>query len=227
MEQKLIGISKTLTIVFATVTVLIVAAAAQEWEEHRHINVNDFAKKEYLADQKTALNTYDWADKELGFVKMPITEAMAKVEAELAAGTWAPVVPTAEQILAVEAKILDGVTNEVLASLGDSAPTIKAGKATFKSLCTGCHGQNGEGLTGPNLTDAYWLHGSELKDNYLVLWKGVAAKGMPPWGPTLRAAGVKNLVAYLLSIRNTNAKGRAPQGTDINGAGPTDATATN
>ena len=227
MEQKLIGISTTLTIVFATVTVLIIVAAAQEWEQHRHINVNDFAKKEYLAQQEAGLNTYEWADKELGFVKMPITEAMAKVEAELADGTWAPVVPTEAQILAMEAKILDGVTNEVLASLSGSAPTVKAGKATFNSLCTGCHGQNASGLTGPNLTDSYWLHGSEPIDNYMILWKGAAAKGMPGWGSTLQSAGVKNLVAYLLSIRNTNLKGRPPQGTDMNGAAPSHATATN
>ena len=106
-------------------------------------------------------------------------------------------VPTEEQILAAEAKILDGVTNEVLASLGSSAPTVKAGKATFNSLCTGCHGQNGAGLTGPNLTDAYWLHGSEPKDNYLILWKGVASKGMPAWGPTHSDERIWNMVAFL------------------------------
>src|ERR1017187_2157767 len=36
---------------------------------------------------------------------------------------------------------------------------LAKGAAIFKANCITCHGQHGEGIVGPNLTDEYWLHG--------------------------------------------------------------------
>jgi cytochrome c oxidase cbb3-type subunit 3 len=41
---------------------------------------------------------------------------------------------------------------------------------------------------------------------------GVAAKGMPPWTPILGETGVDQVVAYILTIRNTEVPGKAPEG---------------
>ncbi len=35
------------------------------------------------------------------------------------------------------------------------------GDASFKSKCASCHGNQGQGGIGPNLTDSYWLHGGK------------------------------------------------------------------
>jgi len=37
--------------------------------------------------------------------------------------------------------------------------SISGGEAVFKANCVACHGDQGQGIVGPNLTDNYWLHG--------------------------------------------------------------------
>eukprot|EP01132_Coremiostelium_polycephalum_P013853 gene13853-16850_t len=44
---------------------------------------------------------------------------------------------------------------------------IKNGAALFQNRCTPCHGEHGQGIVGPNLTDAYWSTG-ELEVILLV-----------------------------------------------------------
>lgn len=36
---------------------------------------------------------------------------------------------------------------------------LKTGAKVYKRKCKACHGTDGEGGIGPNLTDAYWLNG--------------------------------------------------------------------
>jgi cytochrome c oxidase cbb3-type subunit III len=100
--------------------------------------------------------------------------------------------------------------NQLMAQLG--TPAVAAGKATFTSNCVACHEAQGQGKIGPNLTDAAWLHGGSPSDIYKTIKNGVAAKGMPAWGPTLGSASVQALTAYVLSIRDTNVPGKAPEG---------------
>ncbi|WP_461485725.1 cbb3-type cytochrome c oxidase N-terminal domain-containing protein, partial [Pedobacter sp.] len=54
---------------------------------------------------------------------------------------------------------------------------IAVGKGVFDANCVACHGQNGEGLVGPNLTDEYTLHGGSVKDIFKVVKYGVPEKG--------------------------------------------------
>ncbi|MEZ4287690.1 MAG: c-type cytochrome [Polyangiales bacterium] len=83
------------------------------------------------------------------------------------------------------------------------------GKATFDQQCVACHNDKAQGRDGlgPNLTDNFWLHGGSPTDIYRTVTDGVPAKGMVPWGPTLGQDGVKHVVAYLLTVRNTNVSG--------------------
>jgi len=105
------------------------------------------------------------------------------------------------------------IDDSTLATLGKDPTTIEQGKSLFTATCAPCHRADGGGNIGPNLTDAYWLHGSKPTDIFHSVHDGVPAKGMPTWGPQLGDEKVETVVAFVLSIRNTNVPGgKAPQG---------------
>lgn len=89
----------------------------------------------------------------------------------------------------------------------------QTGKTSFDAKCSSCHGINGEGGIGPNLTDDYWIHGSKLLSIYKIIKDGVADKGMPPWGALLKEEEILQLVAYVKNLHGTKpANPKAPQG---------------
>lgn len=99
-------------------------------------------------------------------------------------------------------------TANTLVKAGDSE-----GKKVFKQNCVACHGQKGEGIVGPNLTDDYWLHGNKLSDVVKVITNGVPAKGMMAWKPQLSTAQIQAVASYVLSLKGAvPANGKAPQG---------------
>jgi cytochrome c oxidase cbb3-type subunit III len=95
-----------------------------------------------------------------------------------------------------------------------SQDSIASGKAAYTANCAPCHGPSGEGNIGPNLTDKFWLHGGSSDKIYLSIANGVVEKGMPAWGPVLGDNKVKELTAFISSIKGTNVAGKAPQGTE-------------
>ncbi|HEY3296388.1 MAG TPA: cbb3-type cytochrome c oxidase N-terminal domain-containing protein [bacterium] len=74
---------------------------------------------------------------------------------------------------------------------------VAAGQKYFKTFCINCHGAYGEGGLCPNLTDAYWIHTPYADSIRMVITNGVAAKGMPTWGPVLGDRKIKCLAAYV------------------------------
>ncbi len=105
------------------------------------------------------------------------------------------------------------VDDALLAALGRDPATVALGKDAFATTCAPCHRNDAGGNIGPNLTDSYWIHGSKPMDILHCVTEGVPAKGMPTWGPQLGDQRIQTLVAYVLSIRNTNVpNGKAPQG---------------
>lgn len=91
--------------------------------------------------------------------------------------------------------------------------TIAGGEAVFKANCLACHGAQGQGVVGPNLTDAYWLHGGKPEAVLASITHGYPDKGMPAWKPVLGAQKVALAAAYVLSLRgHTVSGGKAPQG---------------
>ncbi len=80
--------------------------------------------------------------------------------------------------------------------------------------CMPCHGDQGQGLIGPNLTDAYWLHGNTDVDLFNVITRGVVEKGMTAWESTLSAEQRAQLVSFIRSLAGTTPPGaKEPQGT--------------
>ena len=71
--------------------------------------------------------------------------------------------------------------NEETVTFTDDTAVLNEGKDIYIRNCAACHGQNGEGLVGPNLTDDYWIHGGGIKNIFKVTKYGVPAKGMIAW----------------------------------------------
>lgn len=97
-------------------------------------------------------------------------------------------------------------------TLADAAG-IAEGKATYAANCAPCHGANGEGTVGPNLTDDYWIHGGSLSDVFKSVKYGWPAKGMKAWQTDLTPVQIKNITSYIKSLHGTNpANAKAPDG---------------
>lgn len=106
------------------------------------------------------------------------------------------------------------VTEEGLEKLSKNPAVMADAQQVFAKKCVQCHGQNGEGLIGPNLTDDYWIHGrASLLDIYGVVNQGVLSKGMPEWGKQLPPVEVAKVAAYVGSLRGRRVQGKAPEGT--------------
>src|SRR5699024_646597 len=57
---------------------------------------------------------------------------------------------------------------------------VMAGEGVFKQNCAGCHGSDGSGLTGPNMTDDYYKNIRVVGDFLKVINNGAANGTMPP-----------------------------------------------
>ncbi len=90
-------------------------------------------------------------------------------------------------------------------------PTERVGRAIFKSYCSLCHGENGEGdgkmakiIKNP---PPFNLTLSRAPDEYLmqIISKGGAAMGrsprMPPWGEQFSETERKSIILYIKTLR--------------------------
>ncbi|MBS1944086.1 MAG: c-type cytochrome, partial [Bacteroidetes bacterium] len=79
-----------------------------------------------------------------------------------------------------------------------------------------CHGAGASGSefsVGPNLTDAYWLHGGGIKNVFHTIKYGVPEKGMISWKAQLQPAEIRAVACYILSQAGKGGPGqKAPQG---------------
>ena len=91
------------------------------------------------------------------------------------------------------------------------------GAAVFKQNCLACHGDRGQGVVGPNLTDKYFLHGPKAKDAYQVIGTGILEKGMPAWRTVLGSTKVQEVTAFVVSLRGQEIAGRPAQGVSEQG----------
>jgi cytochrome c oxidase cbb3-type subunit III len=120
----------------------------------------------------------------------------------------------------VEAKrsLAAPVSEDSLGKLMSDAALMSDAQALFGSRCGPCHGDRAQGVIGPNLTDAAWLHGKgSLTDIFGVINDGVPAKGMPAWSKQLSPIEVRKLAAFVGTQRGKSVPGKAPEGSS---AGP-------
>ncbi|HMV01416.1 MAG TPA: cbb3-type cytochrome c oxidase N-terminal domain-containing protein [Rhodocyclaceae bacterium] len=95
------------------------------------------------------------------------------------------------------------VTISALQPSKDDA-VVKAGQNTFQTLCAPCHRKDAGGLVGPNLTDDYWIHGSNYADNVKTIWNGVPEKGMITWKGVLKPEDITAVASYIYTLRGTH-----------------------
>ncbi len=91
----------------------------------------------------------------------------------------------------------------------DDAAIIDKGKEIFmgmSNLCFTCHGNAGEGLVGPNLTDDYWLHGCSAEELAKSITEGFPDKGMVAYGSgaPMSNEDVNAVISYIGSLQGTN-----------------------
>jgi cytochrome c oxidase cbb3-type subunit 3 len=90
---------------------------------------------------------------------------------------------------------------------------LEEGKEIFKN-CVPCHGPDGGGVVGPNLTDKYWIHGGGIKNVFRTIKYGFPAKGMVSWQAQLKPKQIQQVASYVLSLQGTKpANPKEPQGT--------------
>lgn len=105
-------------------------------------------------------------------------------------------------------------TEESLTAAFNVAGALELGAAQYAQKCASCHGNELQGLIGPNLVDKYWIHGQGKKlDIVKMVREGVAEKGMPPWGPVMKKEEIYAVSAFIYSKKGSQPKGsKEPQG---------------
>jgi cytochrome c oxidase cbb3-type subunit 3 len=131
--------------------------------------------------------------------------------------------PTDLEVVAAEMEALKTAANKretvqnlslgdsLNAKIGDLA-TVSRGKEIFTGKCAACHGQNGEGLVGPNLTDDYTIHGASIEAIHKVITAGVLEKGMLSWKGIIPDEDITAVSVYVFSLTGTNLPGKAAEG---------------
>ena len=93
------------------------------------------------------------------------------------------------------------------------ATSMDAGKAVWTQRCVVCHLAGGQGLVGPNLTDAFSIHGCRYCDIVNVITNGVPEKGMISWKTQITKDQILQVASYVVTLKGTNPPNpKAPQG---------------
>lgn len=111
---------------------------------------------------------------------------------------------------------LTNTVDENSVTFTDDAALLAGGRELFNTYCTACHGADASGSetsVGPNLTDAYWIHGGGVKNIFKTIKYGVPEKGMIAWKAQLQPAELRSLACYIMSLEGKgSATQKAPQG---------------
>ncbi len=111
---------------------------------------------------------------------------------------------------------LGPITDRTILGLQKKPDLMTGARATFAARCAVCHGANGEGKIGPNLTDKFWLHGGRLTDIYHTITEGVPDKGMISWKTQMGPGEILAVAAYVGTLSGSSPPNpKAPQGTEV------------
>ncbi len=100
--------------------------------------------------------------------------------------------------------------HSVVALLGEE--DLNKGKGLFIKYCKVCHGEYGEGLVGPNMTDDYWIYGNDIKNIFKTVKYG-AKNGMKSWKDELNPVQMQQVASFIQTLQGTNPPNqKEPQG---------------
>jgi glucose/arabinose dehydrogenase/cytochrome c5 len=74
-----------------------------------------------------------------------------------------------------------------------------SGTQLFEQRCTICHGESGQGGSGPSLIDDKWIYGNDPKKIQQIIENG-SKNGMPPWKNILTETEIQTLTKYVSSL---------------------------
>ena len=77
---------------------------------------------------------------------------------------------------------------------------VAAGKQLYANLCAACHGENGKGTVGPDLTASTYKYGKTRPDITRSISEGRPG-GMPAFTSQIDHEKVESLVEYVLSLK--------------------------
>lgn len=77
---------------------------------------------------------------------------------------------------------------------------VAAGKQLFGNLCAACHGENGKGSVGPDLTASKFKYGKSRTEIAKSIGEG-RPNGMPAFNSQINHEQIEGLVEYVLSLK--------------------------
>ena len=86
------------------------------------------------------------------------------------------------------------------------------GQSVFKANCVSCHGAEGQGVVGVNLTDNFGKNIKKMTDIPRVVTGGAANGAMPAWGNRLHPNEIALVATYVSTLRGKNIPGRPKEG---------------
>lgn len=82
-------------------------------------------------------------------------------------------------------------------------------RSVFLTNCQSCHGPEGAGVIGPNLTDDYYRDVKQITDIAKVIENGAGNGQMPSWRGKLQPNEIILMAAYVAGLRGKNLPGKA------------------
>jgi cytochrome c oxidase cbb3-type subunit 3 len=104
------------------------------------------------------------------------------------------------------------VDEPTILKMKDDSKWMAVAAGMFRGKCASCHGADGQGLVGPNMTDDSYKNVKTLLDIPRVITEGAANGAMPAWKVSLSTNEVVLLSSYVAGLRGKNLPGRAPEG---------------
>lgn len=93
---------------------------------------------------------------------------------------------------------------------------LAVGKVMYKANCVSCHGADGGGLVGPNLTDNYWKNVRSIEGIAKVISDGAANGAMPAWKNRMSHQNqIVLTAAYVASLQKNPVPGKGPEGNPL------------
>ncbi len=77
---------------------------------------------------------------------------------------------------------------------------IASGKQTYAKFCAACHGENGKGTVGPDLTASTYKYGKARLEIIKSIAEG-RPNGMPGFSSQIDPEQIEGLVEFLLSLK--------------------------
>lgn len=103
--------------------------------------------------------------------------------------------------------------DESSVTFSEDPTDLAVGKEIYDANCLVCHGAEGQGVVGPNLTDKYWIHGGDMSSIFATIKYGVPEKGMIAWQSQLTPKQMQQVSSFIYTLEGTNpANPKEPQG---------------